>query len=88
MDIPNSYGIFMWRVAIVVKYVPVKEYKNTFIKSLKIRAYNQFHNTLRLSDVLQNFLSTSSEAMADYYLYIWYIRVAAQLASRLKTFIS
>ena len=68
MEIPNSYGIFMWRVAIVVKYVPVKEYKKTFIKSLKIRAYNQFHNILRLFDVLPNFRFTTSEMMCDYYL--------------------
>ena len=30
--------------------------------------YNQFHNILRLFDVLPNFLFTTSETMVDYYL--------------------
>ena len=30
--------------------------------------YNQFHNILRLSDVLPNFPLTTSETMGDYYL--------------------
>ena len=29
--------------------------------------YNQFHNILRLFDVLPNFLFTTSETMRDYY---------------------
>ena len=32
------------------------------------RNYNQFHNILRLFDVLQNFPFTTSETMGDYYL--------------------
>ena len=31
-------------------------------------AYNQFHNILRLFDVLPNFLSPTSGTMCDYYL--------------------
>ena len=31
-------------------------------------ADNQFHNILRLFDVLQNFPFTTSETMCDYYL--------------------
>ena len=30
--------------------------------------YNQFHNILRLLDVLPNFSFTTSETMGDYYL--------------------
>ena len=30
--------------------------------------YNQFHNILRLFDLLPNFPSTTSEMMDDYYL--------------------
>ena len=30
--------------------------------------YNQFHNILRLLDVLPNFLFTTSETMGQYYL--------------------
>ena len=30
--------------------------------------YNQFHNILRLFDVLPNFLLATSETMCDYYL--------------------
>ena len=42
---------------------------------------NQLHNILRLFNVSQNFLLTTSEAMGDYHLSTWYIR----LAKRLKT---
>ena len=31
-------------------------------------AYNQFHNILRLFNVLPNFSFTTSETMGDYYL--------------------
>ena len=31
-------------------------------------SYNQFHNNLRLFDVLLNFSFTTSETMGDYYL--------------------
>ena len=47
--------------------------------------YNQFHNIMRLFDVLRNFSFTTSETMCDYYLYIWCIRVASRVAQRLKT---
>ena len=33
-----------------------------------IEIYNQFHNFLRLSDVLPNSRFTASETMGDYYL--------------------
>ena len=39
--------------------------KDTWIKSY---CYNQFHNILRLFDVLLNFPFTTSETMADCYL--------------------
>ena len=48
-------------------------------------SYNQFHNILRLFDVLPNFSFTTSETMGDYYLQIWYIRVASRVAKQLKT---
>ena len=41
---------------------------------LKFATYNQFHNILRLFDVLPNFPLTTSETMGDYYLYTWYKR--------------
>ena len=44
-----------------------------------------FHNIWRLSDVLPNFLFTTSEAIEDYYLYMVYIQVDSQVAKRLKT---
>ena len=40
---------------------------------------------LRLFNVLTSFPFTTSETMRDYYLYTWYIRVASQVAERLKT---
>ena len=49
------------------------------------KAYNHFHNILRLLDVLPNFLFTTSETMRDYYLWIWYLRVIERVAKRLKT---
>ena len=48
-------------------------------------ADNQFHNILRLFDVLPKFPFTTSETMRDYYLLTWYIRVASQVAEWLKT---
>ena len=47
--------------------------------------YNHFHNTLRLFDVLPNFLYTTSETMRDYYLQTWHIRVASRVAKQLQT---
>ena len=47
--------------------------------------HSHFHNTLRLFYVLPNFNFTESETMRDYYLQTWYIRVASQVAKRLKT---
>ena len=35
---------------------------------LRTPIYNQFHNILRLFDVLPNFPFTTSEMMGDYYL--------------------
>ena len=46
---------------------------------------NQFHNVLRLFDLLPNFLFTTSETMDDYYLQTWYIRVTSPVAERRKT---
>ena len=50
-----------------------------------LSAYNQFHNILRLFNVLPNFPLTASETMGDYYLQTWYIRAASRVAERLKT---
>ena len=50
-----------------------------------LSTYNQFHNNLRLFDVLPNFNFTTSERMGNYYLYIWYIGVASPVAEQLKT---
>ena len=38
------------------------------IKAKENFAGNQFYNIFRLSDVLPNFASTTSETMGDYYL--------------------
>ena len=46
---------------------------------------NQFHNILRLFNVLTNVPLTTSETMGDYYLQTWYIRVASRVVERLKT---
>ena len=46
---------------------------------------NQFHNFLRLFDVLPNLSFTASETMYDYYLETWNIRVASRVAEQLKT---
>ena len=42
--------------------------------------YNHFHNVLRHSDILPNFIFTTSVTMPDYYLWAWYIRIASQVA--------
>ena len=47
--------------------------------------YNQFHNILRLFDVLPNFRFTTSETMHDYYLSTLYIQVVSRVAEPLKT---
>ena len=47
--------------------------------------YYQFHNILRLFDVLTNFPFTTTKTMCDYYLQIWYIRVATRVAQQFKT---
>ena len=44
--------------------------------------YNEFHNILRLFNVLPNFPFTTSETMGDYYLQTWYIPVASGVAER------
>ena len=44
-----------------------------------LQIHNQFHNSLRLFDVLQNFPFTTSETMGDYYLLPWYLRVASRV---------
>ena len=46
---------------------------------------NHFHHIFRLFDVLLNFPFTTSETMRDYYLQIWYTRVASRAAKQLKT---
>ena len=45
---------------------------------------NQFHNILRLFDVLPNFPFTTSETMGDYYLKTWHIPVESRVAEWLK----
>ena len=44
-------------------------------------SHNQFHNILKRFDVLPSFLFTKRETMRDYYLQIWYIRVASQVVA-------
>ena len=61
-----------------VKSVLVTKRSRNFIISRKniydrvhfsnVASYNQFHNILRLLDVLPNFLFTTSETMGHYYL--------------------
>ena len=48
--------------------------------------YNQFHNILRLFDVLPNFAQITSETIGDYYLWTCYTRDASRLVERLKTY--
>ena len=43
------------------------------------KTYNQFHNILRLLDVLPNIPFTTSETMGDYYLQTWYLRITERL---------
>ena len=45
--------------------------------------YDQFHNILRLFDVLLSFLSTISETMRDYYLYLCYIPIYSRVALKI-----
>ena len=52
---------------------------------LKFGTYNHFPDTLRLFGVLPTFLFTVCETMRHYYLQTWYIRVASQVAKRVKT---
>ena len=47
--------------------------------------YNRFHNISRFFDVKPNIPFTTSEAMRDYYLKTWYMRVTSGFAERLKT---
>ena len=47
--------------------------------------HNQFHNILRLFDVLPNFPFTTCETMGNYYLKRWYIRLFSRVAERFKT---
>ena len=47
-------------------------------------ANNQFHNILRLVDVLPNFLFSTSGMMGEYYSQTWDIRVASRIAKQLK----
>ena len=51
---------------------------------LSLSQLQQFHNIMRLFDVLSNFPFTTSETMGDYFLQTWYIQVASQVAERLK----
>ena len=39
-----------------------------YLTQVRRLTYNQFHNILRLFDVLSNFSFTTSETMHDYYL--------------------
>ena len=43
-------------------------YDKPFCFNFLCNAYNQFHNILRLFDILQKFSFTKIEKMADYYL--------------------
>ena len=61
-------------------------HQNSFFLCLSlVITYNQFHNILRLFDVLPNFSFTTSATMGDYYLETWYIPVASRVVERLKT---
>ena len=59
-------------------------HQNSFFLCLSlVITYNQFHNILRLFDVLPNFSFTTSATMGDYYLETWYIPVASRVVERL-----
>ena len=65
-----------WETSFFVQCVEVLSLKATS------QHLNQFHNILRLSDVLPNFLLTTSETMVDYYLQTWYIQAVSWVAER------
>ena len=62
-----------------------KQNSCSFCSICSLFIYNQFHNILRLFDVLPNFSFTTSETMCGYYLRTWYIRVVSQVTERLRT---
>ena len=69
----------------VLKFVLLGNCRSDFFNELKF-GDNQFHNILRLFDVLPNFSFTKSETICDYYLFTWYIRVASQVAERVRSY--
>ena len=60
-------------------------YKSYSFINSSVQIYNYFLNILRMLDVLPNFPLTTSEAMGNYYLQTWYIRVTSRVAERLNT---
>ena len=50
------------------------------------KSYNQFHDILRIFDVLPSFLLTTSETLGYYYLQTSYIRMPSRFDERLKTY--
>ena len=59
-----------------------------FVKTLKSKEKfedNDFHNILRLFDVLTNFSFNTCEWMGNYCLQTWNIRVVFRLSKRFKT---
>ena len=61
----------------------VKKYLSRKIRELT--TFNQFHNILRLFNVLPNFPFTAGEVMGGYYLETRHIRATSRVAERLNT---
>ena len=66
-----------------LEFILVLDHCATFF--LPLCSYNQFHNIVRLFDVLPNFPFSTSETMGDYYLQAWYIQVASRVSEQGKT---
>ena len=56
------------------------KYEKQLLDTAKKPRTNNFHNILRLFDVLPNFPFTTSETMRDYCLETWYIRAVLRVA--------
>ena len=59
---------FCFRPEVSFFFLEISSKNQNFLLKLNFRTYNQFHNILKLFDVLPNFIFTTSETMGDYYL--------------------
>ena len=66
MDYISSFGQAV-QETLLNSYLKSK-FENAWIRDFVATFYNQFHNILRLLDVLPSFSFPKSETMCDYYL--------------------